>query len=321
MPAEIPWSASRSRILVRSRSRASAFTFLRRESDTLFARDTARCARSGGRRPMRTAGTVSPVERASRSLTSMLMPTDAAGLKGRSSTSAANWTTTRSGVLTVLAALDGFPHRDADGAPWATADPGAGRAGQIRDEAPEPPQDGPGHPQRIGRSVWSAAPRDGWKRSFDLCALAFGAVLLLPAWILLLPAVALAVRLDGPGPVLLRQARLGRHGRVFGMLKFRTMADGAERDTGPAWSPPDDPRVTRVGRVLRRWHLDELPQAVNVLCGEMSLVGPRPERPELAAVVEQEVPGFAAPASRRRGAPAGGTRHASSPSTWPTSRP
>ena len=180
-------------------------------------------------------------------------------------------------------------------------DPGAGRAGRLQDEAPEPSREGPGHPQRTGRSACSAAPRDGWKRPFDLCALAFAAVLLAPVWIPLVTAVALAVRLDGPGPVILRQPRLGRHGRIFGMLKFRTMADGAERDTGPTWSPPEDPRVTRFGRVLRRWHLDELPQAVNVLCGEMSLVGPRPERPELAAVVEQEVPGFAARLAVRPG--------------------
>lgn len=153
----------------------------------------------------------------------------------------------------------------------------------------------PAHPQRGGRrSGPAAAPRDGWKRPFDLCALALGALLLVPVWLPIAAAVALAVRLDGPGPVLLRQARLGRHGRVFGMLKFRTMAVGAERDTGPVWSPPDDPRVTRVGRVLRRWHLDEWPQAVNVLRGEMSLVGPRPERPELAALVEREVPDFPA---------------------------
>ncbi|MYE32668.1 MAG: sugar transferase, partial [Chloroflexi bacterium] len=89
--------------------------------------------------------------------------------------------------------------------------------------------------------------------------------------------------------------------RVFVMLKFRTMADGAERDSGPAWSPRRDPRVTPAGRVLRRWHLDELPQAVNVLRGEMSLVGPRPERPELAALVEREVPGFAARLAVRPG--------------------
>ena len=124
------------------------------------------------------------------------------------------------------------------------------------------------------------------------------------AWVsvgALVLAVALAIRLDGPGPVIVRQPRLGRCGRAFGMLKFRTMVEGAERLTGPAWSPRHDPRVTRIGSVLRRWHLDELPQAVNVLRGEMSLVGPRPERPELAALVEREVPGFAARLAVRPG--------------------
>ena len=108
-----------------------------------------------------------------------------------------------------------------------------------------------------------------------------------------MPAIAIAIRLGDGGPALYRQARLGRGGAVFGMLKFRTMAVGAEAATGPVWAPPDDARVTRVGRVLRRFHLDELPQAVNVLRGEMSLVGPRPERPELAARIERDLPGFA----------------------------
>ena len=81
---------------------------------------------------------------------------------------------------------------------------------------------------------------------------------------------------------------------MFEILKFRTMAVGAEADTGPVWTEPGDARITRVGRLLRRFHLDELPQAVNILRGEMSLVGPRPERPELAALVEREVPGFSA---------------------------
>ena len=81
---------------------------------------------------------------------------------------------------------------------------------------------------------------------------------------------------------------------MFTILKFRTMVVEAEAPTGPVWTAPGDARVTRVGRVLRRFHLDELPQAVNVLRGEMSLVGPRPERPELAARIERSVPGFAA---------------------------
>lgn len=100
-----------------------------------------------------------------------------------------------------------------------------------------------------------------------------GLVLLAP----LLAAIALAVKVDSPGPVFFRQERVGRHFRRFRLLKFRTMVAGAEG--GPALTAGDDPRVTRAGRLLRRFKLDELPQLVNVLRGEMSLVGPRPELP------------------------------------------
>ena len=134
--------------------------------------------------------------------------------------------------------------------------------------------------------------RGGYKRAFDLGVLAVASLLLAPLWVLLGAAIVVAVRLGSPGPVLYRQARLGRGGRVFRILKFRTMTDGAEAFTGPVWAAYRDARTTRVGRVLRRWHLDELPQVVNVLRGEMSLVGPRPERPELAARIERTVPGF-----------------------------
>ena len=139
----------------------------------------------------------------------------------------------------------------------------------------------------------TATVRVPWKRPFDLALVLAAALLLLPLWTALAVAVALAVRLESPGPVLYRQARLGLGGRVFTIVKFRTMVDGAERCTGPVWAARRDPRVTRVGGVLRRWHLDELPQALNILRGEMSVVGPRPERPELAARIEREVPGFA----------------------------
>ena len=131
-----------------------------------------------------------------------------------------------------------------------------------------------------------------YKRPFDLAVLAFGLVVLLPVWPVALGAIALAVRLSGPGPVLYRQARLGRGGREFRILKFRTMVADAEERTGPVWAAWRDARTTPVGRVLRRFHLDELPQALNVLRGEMSLVGPRPERPELAARIERTLPGF-----------------------------
>jgi len=132
------------------------------------------------------------------------------------------------------------------------------------------------------------------KRAFDLVI--GGLALLLAAPVM--AAIAVAVKLDSPGPVLFRQERVGEGGRLFWMLKFRTMVVGAEEQemalaqevgAGPPLfeKRPDDPRITRVGRVLRRWSLDELPQLVNVLKGEMSLVGPRPELPWL---VEQYEP-------------------------------
>lgn len=145
-----------------------------------------------------------------------------------------------------------------------------------------------------GAESGAAPVREGYKRPFDLALLGLPLVALAPVWILLGLAAALAVRLEDGGPAFYRQARLGRGGAAFDILKFRTMAVDAEADTGPVWTERGDPRVTRVGRALRRFHLDELPQAVNVLRGEMSLVGPRPERPELAAKIERDVPGFSA---------------------------
>ena len=135
--------------------------------------------------------------------------------------------------------------------------------------------------------------RERYKRPFDLVALALAVVALGPLWLVLGIAIAAAIRLQDGGSVLYRQPRLGRGGRIFAMLKFRTMAEDAERCTGPVWAQPGDARSTAVGRVLRRFHLDELPQVVNVLRGEMSLVGPRPERPELATRIERGCPGFA----------------------------
>ena len=137
-----------------------------------------------------------------------------------------------------------------------------------------------------------ARDREGYKRPFDLAVLALVGVALLPVWLALGVAIAVAIRLEDGGGVLYRQARLGRGGRAFDILKFRTMAEGVEEETGPIWAAWRDPRATAVGGVLRRFHLDELPQVVNVLRGEMSLVGPRPERPELAARIERTVPGF-----------------------------
>jgi len=117
----------------------------------------------------------------------------------------------------------------------------------------------------------------GWrlslKRLMDLAGAAFGLVFLSP----LLLALAVVVRYSSPGPVFFCQTRMGLDGRPFPMIKFRTMRQDAEKD-GPGWTVPNDPRVTKVGRFLRRTNIDELPQLINVLLGQMSLVGPRPEQ-------------------------------------------
>lgn len=107
-----------------------------------------------------------------------------------------------------------------------------------------------------------------------------GAAVLLVLFAPLIGVCALATKLTSRGPVFYKQKRVGQHGRLFTMLKLRTMIRGAEDQCGPAWAKGEhDPRVTPVGRVLRKVHFDELPQLVNVLRGEMSLIGPRPERP------------------------------------------
>jgi exopolysaccharide biosynthesis polyprenyl glycosylphosphotransferase len=102
----------------------------------------------------------------------------------------------------------------------------------------------------------------------------------------------LLVRVTTGGPVMYRQIRVGRYGSPFWILKLRTMTVDAE-DVGPQWSPRDDPRRTPIGRILRRTRIDELPQALNVLRGDMSLVGPRPERPEFVEQLEQSIPYYA----------------------------
>jgi lipopolysaccharide/colanic/teichoic acid biosynthesis glycosyltransferase len=121
--------------------------------------------------------------------------------------------------------------------------------------------------------------QDVAKRLFDVVVSLVAIVVVSP----LLIVLALAVLLDSGRPVLFRQTRVGMNGRTFRLLKFRTMVVDAER-LAPNVSPTDDPRVTRTGRHLRRWYLDELPQLVNVVKGDMSLVGPRPETPEFVAL-------------------------------------
>ncbi len=137
-----------------------------------------------------------------------------------------------------------------------------------------------------------AYPLEAWnrvvKRAFDIALLATLLVLFAP----LSAAAAVLARLDSPGPSLFRQRRIGRDGREFTILKFRTMPVNAESATGPVISDADDPRATRLGRLLRRACIDELPQLWNVLVGEMSLVGPRPERPVFVDQFDREVPRY-----------------------------
>ncbi|MBL8862630.1 MAG: TIGR03013 family PEP-CTERM/XrtA system glycosyltransferase [Planctomycetes bacterium] len=126
------------------------------------------------------------------------------------------------------------------------------------------------------------------KRAFDL---SMGILIFALTWPLML-ATAIAVRLDSPGPILFTQERVGRDGRTFVLLKFRSMRADAEKSTGPVWATQDDPRITRVGRIIRKTRLDELPQLVNVLAGHMSIVGPRPEREHFVAELAQRIPYF-----------------------------
>jgi len=100
----------------------------------------------------------------------------------------------------------------------------------------------------------------------------------------------IAVRLSSPGPILYRQVRMGRDNQPFTLYKFRSMKVDAEAETGAVWAARDDPRVTPVGRIIRQFRFDELPQLFNVLRGEMSIVGPRPERPEFVKILSQQIP-------------------------------
>jgi sugar transferase (PEP-CTERM system associated) len=124
------------------------------------------------------------------------------------------------------------------------------------------------------------------KRVIDLVVSAVGAVIAAPIMLL----VALAIRCTSQGPIFYHQRRVGWHGQVFTVHKFRTMKIDAERHTGPMWSTANDDRITSIGRLLRRTRLDELPQLWNVLIGEMSFVGPRPERPEFVSQLTEKIP-------------------------------
>jgi exopolysaccharide biosynthesis polyprenyl glycosylphosphotransferase len=124
------------------------------------------------------------------------------------------------------------------------------------------------------------------KRLMDLSVCVIGFVIFGP----LMPFIALAIWLDSPGPIFYTQERTGKAGTLFRLTKLRSMVQDAEGHAGPIWAIEDDPRVTRVGRLLRKSRLDELPQLLNILRGEMSLVGPRPERPFFVERLQQTIP-------------------------------
>ena len=124
------------------------------------------------------------------------------------------------------------------------------------------------------------------KRVLDIVASLLGLLLSLPICL----CAALAVKLTSPGPVFFRQERVGQDGHPFFLIKFRTMCADAERDSGPVWAQKNDSRVTTVGRFLRLSRIDEIPQFVNILAGQMSFVGPRPERPHFVEQLTQQIP-------------------------------
>jgi exopolysaccharide biosynthesis polyprenyl glycosylphosphotransferase len=159
--------------------------------------------------------------------------------------------------------------------------------------------------RRLGRADLDALP-EGWlasapaaragglvallRRSADVLLAALLLAFTLPLALL----AALAIKLDGPGPIFYLQTRVGLHGRTFTLYKFRSMTPGAEAPGRAVWATRDDPRVTRVGRVLRLLRIDEIPQVFNVLRGDMAFIGPRPERPEFVAELAAAIPHYAA---------------------------
>jgi lipopolysaccharide/colanic/teichoic acid biosynthesis glycosyltransferase len=148
--------------------------------------------------------------------------------------------------------------------------------------------------QMAGPTSWMPTPSprrsrsDGAQRAFDIIV---GLLMLVAA----LPAIAVAlalVKLTSRGPAIYTQTRLGRFGRPFAIYKIRSMTHDCERQSGARWSVKGDTRVTWIGRILRKTHIDELPQLVNILRGQMSLVGPRPERPEFVTMLEASLPRY-----------------------------
>ncbi len=128
-----------------------------------------------------------------------------------------------------------------------------------------------------------------FKRCFDVIVSVLGLTLASP----IIAVTAILIKRVSPGPVFFRQERVGLNGEIFNIYKLRTMKIDAEKDTGPMWAQEDDPRLIKCGKIIRKMHIDELPQLFNVLRGEMSIVGPRPERPVFVKKLKKEIPDYA----------------------------
>ena len=126
------------------------------------------------------------------------------------------------------------------------------------------------------------------KRTMDILAGIVGVILSSPIMLV----TAIAIKLDSPGPILFKQTRVGQNGRHFKMYKFRTMYVQDTTEEKKGWTTKNDPRVTKVGRILRKTSIDELPQLFNILIGDMSLVGPRPESPQYGEKFKEEIPRY-----------------------------
>lgn len=174
-----------------------------------------------------------------------------------------------------------------------------GRSGQARTSGR--------HLRLVNRAASRRAQRaQAARRLLNVLVAIIGIIVTLPLWVL----IAIAIKLTSRGPVFYRQTRIGADtrttdaqrqdprrvrdlgGRPFRIFKFRTMTVDAEAHTGPVWAQPNDSRVTPIGRVLREYRLDELPQLINVLQGDMNVVGPRPERPTIFADLREKIPGY-----------------------------
>ena len=156
----------------------------------------------------------------------------------------------------------------------------------------EPEKQTSSNTSAIHVSAGTIAVRDWWKRPFDLLVLTVAHIALAPVWLALWTSIPLAIWLTDRGPVFYTQTRVGKGGKIFRAYKFRSMIPDAERYTGAVWAEEDDPRITGVGRILRNRALDELPQVINMWKGDISLVGPRPERPELVEEFTRRWPEF-----------------------------